>query len=57
MTVNQPVCRKCHIAMSLHSIQEAEGPHGKGYDVFVFRCECGRLAAEEIVNCQNQDAA
>jgi hypothetical protein len=43
--------------MSLDSIQVADGPDGKGCDVFVFKCECGRLAAEEIVTCQTREAA
>ena len=51
------VCQKCHDLMNFHSIQTVGGPDGKGYDVCVFECECGRLAAEEVPICYNQEAA
>ncbi len=54
---NTAVCRKCHDLMNLHSIQEVGGPGDKDYFVFVFECECGRFAAEELSKCGDREAA
>jgi hypothetical protein len=58
MTVqNAAVCRKCRDLMNLHSVQEVGGPGDKGYFVYVFKCECGRFAAEEVLDCRVRQAA
>jgi hypothetical protein len=44
------VCQKCRDLMDLNSIQRVGGPDGKTHYVCVFECECGRFAAEEVLN-------
>ncbi len=44
------VCGKCRDLMDFHSIQRVGGPDEKTHYVCVFKCDCGRFAAEEVPN-------